>query len=106
MAAVLSVLNIKRNTEYETALQVTKSVKERMGLLLLMPKCFVRSLLDQLLPGSAWKVPQFGSARKLPAFGPSHSCSPRGAREGSRGQVQPQTLWLAHSWLTHPSPNR
>lgn len=52
MAAMLLVLRIKRNNGYETALQVIKSANERKELLLLMPKCFARSLPDQLFPGS------------------------------------------------------
>lgn len=108
MAAVLSVLNIKRNTEYETALQVIKSANEYKELLLLMLKCFVRSLLDQLLPGSlassgsAWKVSQFGTGRKLPAFGPSRSHSPeeQGKVAGVRSNLRPSGLLIPGSHTT------
>lgn len=103
MAVVLPVFRIKRNNGYETALQVIKSANERKGLLLLMPKCFARSLPDQppcslASSGSAWKVALFGSARKLPAFTPNPPCCLE-----DPGKVRPQTLWLAHC-SSHPLP--
>lgn len=109
MAVVLPVLRIKRSNGYETSLQVIKSANEHRGLLLLMPKCFRRSLPDQppcslASPGSAWKIPVW-LRQETPSLLTSSSLLLQGLRGG---QVQPQTLGLTHSRLTHAlsSPNR